>query len=102
MNQHDTKVKLTDHTHDHKTGKCPKYLDSLSDYVDGELSAELCRELEAHMEECENCRVVVNTLSKTIALYHQLPEPEVPDGVKERLYKVLNLDDFLPGTDTAE
>jgi hypothetical protein len=48
------------------------------------------------MEECENCRVVVNTFSKTITLYHQLPAPELPTAVKERLYKVLKLDDFKP------
>lgn len=86
------------HRHDHQpeAGKCRRYLEYLSDYVDGELSAELCRELEAHMEECENCRVVVNTFTKTITLYHQLPAPELPTAVKERLYKVLKLDDFKP------
>jgi len=58
----------------------------------------LCRELEAHIAECENCRVVVNTLSKTVVLYHQLPVPEMPNAVKERLYKVLNLDDLQRST----
>jgi anti-sigma factor RsiW len=80
--------------HSHEPGKCRQYLDSLSDYVDGDLGDELCREIEAHMAECENCRVVVNTLAKTVTLYHQLPAPEMPDVVKERLYKVLNLENF--------
>jgi hypothetical protein len=52
--------------------------------------------LSGKCRHCENCRVVVNTLTKTIMLYHQLPAPEMPDAVKERLYKVLDLDDFLP------
>jgi anti-sigma factor RsiW len=82
----------TGHAHDPE--KCRKYLDSLSEYVDGELGEALCRELEAHMAECENCRVVVNTLSKTVILYRQLPAPEMPNAVKERLFKVLNLDDL--------
>jgi anti-sigma factor RsiW len=80
--------------HIHDSEKCRQYLDSLSDYVDGELGEALCREIEAHMAECENCRVVVNTLAKTVMLYHQLPAPEMPNTVKERLYKVLNLDDL--------
>lgn len=80
--------------HSHETGECRQYLGSLSDYVDGTLGDELCREIEAHMTECENCRVVVNTLSKTVMLYHQLPTPEIPTVVKERLYKVLHLEDF--------
>jgi anti-sigma factor RsiW len=81
-------------SHDHDPEKCRQYLASLSDYVDGVLGEELCREIEAHMAECENCRVVVNTLSKTILLYRQLPAPEMPNAVKERLFKVLNLEDF--------
>ncbi len=82
----------TGHVHDPE--KCRQYLDSLSDYVDGELGEALCREIETHMAECENCRVVVNTLAKTVMLYHQLPAPEMPNTVKERLYKVLKLDDL--------
>ncbi|MCD4686101.1 MAG: zf-HC2 domain-containing protein [Anaerolineae bacterium] len=77
----------------HKQRNCRDYLGDLSEYVDGVLSDELCREIEAHMAECENCRVVVNTLTKTVTLYHQLPEPEMPHAVRERLFKVLNLDE---------
>ncbi len=79
-----------DHGHEHHN--CRDYLGDLSEYVDGALSDDLCQEIESHMAECENCRVVVNTLEKTVTLYHQLPEPEMPDAVRERLFKVLNLD----------
>ncbi|MBN1562773.1 MAG: zf-HC2 domain-containing protein [Anaerolineae bacterium] len=94
-------VEPHEHKHDHKSGGCYP-LEYISDYVDGELADELCRELEAHMEHCENCRVVVNTMTKTIMLYHQLPAPEMPDAVKERLYKVLNLADLHPKENGAE
>ncbi|MFO7579073.1 MAG: zf-HC2 domain-containing protein, partial [Nitrosomonas halophila] len=82
---HPTHATNSDHTHDHSDHDhhdCKQYLGNLSDYVDGELSEDLCREIEAHMSECENCRVVVNTLSKTISLYHQLPSPELPNTVR--------------------
>lgn len=82
------------HQHDEET--CRRYLSSLSDYVDGTLGEELCRELETHMATCQNCRIVINTLAKTIALYQQIPEPDMPDAVKERLYKVLHLEPYLP------
>ncbi len=88
--------------HGHDASDCQRYLGNLSDYIDGTLSEELCREIEAHMADCENCRVVVNTLSKTITLYRRLPEPEMPNAVRNRLYKVLNLDDFLPHNDAVE
>ncbi|MBI5961052.1 MAG: zf-HC2 domain-containing protein [Chloroflexi bacterium] len=80
--------------HHHDSESCRRYLGSLSDYADGALTDELCAEIEAHMEGCENCRVVVNTLTKTILLYRQSPAPDMPDAVKERLYKVLHLEKF--------
>jgi anti-sigma factor RsiW len=81
------------HTHNRET--CRRYLESLGDYVDGTLSADLCDELEAHMAICENCRVVVNTLAKTISLYRQMPSPELPSAVKERLFAVLDLKPYI-------
>jgi anti-sigma factor RsiW len=86
------------HHHGAAQGDCRRYLSSLSDYVDGVLSEELCRELEAHVASCENCRIVVNTLSKTVSLYRRLPSPDMPSEVKERLYKVLDISSFYsPG-----
>ena len=81
------------HTHNRET--CRHYLESLGDYVDGTLSADLCDELEAHMAICENCRVVVNTLAKTISLYRQMPSPELLSAVKERLFAVLDLKPYI-------
>jgi anti-sigma factor RsiW len=77
-------------------GKCEALLGSLSDYVDGSLREELCREIEEHMAGCENCRVVVDTLKKTVFLYHSTSKVgTVPADVRERLYRVLDLDDLL-------
>lgn len=84
---------MTEHQHQHD--ECRRLLASLSDYVDGVLDARLCQEIEAHMAECENCRVVVNTLAKTVDLYRSTPAPELPIDVRTRLYASLNLDDFL-------
>ncbi len=76
---------------------CQSLLGFLSDYVDGELSEELCREIESHASECENCRVVLDTLRKTISLYHVSSEetPELSGETREKLFKTLNLEDYL-------
>lgn len=75
---------------------CHYLLSSLSDYVDGEVGQELCQEIERHLADCENCRVVVDTLRKTIYLYHATATPpEVPDDVRDRLYLRLNLEEYL-------
>jgi len=80
----------------HRHEECRKLLNSLSDYVDGDLQQELCDEIELHMKDCENCRIVIDTLSKTISLYQTSPESTVvPDEVRQRLFHRLDLDEFL-------
>lgn len=75
---------------------CHDLLDSLSDYVDGSLGDELCAEIERHLESCEDCQVVVDTLRKTIYLYHATSSPpSVPEDVRNRLFQRLDLDEFL-------
>ena len=87
------------HTHSHKHGRdCRYLLESLSEYVDGELEEALCTEIERHLDGCEDCRIVVDTLEKTVYLYHQTAEtqpPSMPEDVRQRLFVRLNLEDFL-------
>ena len=77
--------------------KCDSLLASLSDYVDGTLSDKLCREIEQHLAECQDCHIVVDTLRKTITLVHDCADDsdELPDQVRKRLFKTLNLEDYL-------
>ena len=35
---------------------CKKYFERISEYLDGELDDEICREIEAHLKECTECR----------------------------------------------
>jgi anti-sigma factor (TIGR02949 family) len=84
-------------THEHE---CNHFLPGISDYLDGELSPELCSELEQHMSECERCRIVVDTTRKTIEIFQTTTDSQkAPSDVKERLYKRLNLEDYLVHSD---
>ncbi len=75
----------------HEHGQCRALLGVLSEYVDGEVDDSLCAEIERHLAECGNCRIMVDTLRKTIVLYRAYGHEEVPADAKERLYAVLNL-----------
>jgi anti-sigma factor (TIGR02949 family) len=80
----------------HRHEDCRQLLNSLSDYIDGDLQQELCDEIELHMKDCDNCRIVVDTLNKTVSLYQSSSEPAiVPDDVRQRLFHRLDLDEFL-------
>ena len=80
------------HVHDNLT-RCQELLGQLNDYVDGDLSTELCRDLEQHLASCPDCQVVFDTLAKTIKLYHLLDETpvELPADVEARLMRRLQL-----------
>src|SRR6476646_2085071 len=41
--------------------------DQLSDYLDGELSAEESAAVEAHLRECAACNAVLNDLKRIVA-----------------------------------
>lgn len=80
-----------DHRHE-----CREMIQALSDYVDGNATQELCDRIEAHLAECPDCTVMVNTLRKTILLYRKAePEGDIPAPVRLRLYRALHLDDLL-------
>jgi anti-sigma factor (TIGR02949 family) len=83
---------MSEHQH---TPQCKRLLGHLSEYIDGDLQAELCAEMEEHLKGCDNCRVVVNTTLKTVELYHKTAEPpEIPGDVRERLFLKLHLQDY--------
>jgi predicted anti-sigma-YlaC factor YlaD len=85
---------MSEHVH---TPQCKQLLGNLSEYIDGDLQAELCAEIEEHLKDCDNCRVVVNTLRKTIEIYEQTAGSlaELPNPVRERLFAKLELKDYL-------
>ncbi|MBI3447553.1 MAG: zf-HC2 domain-containing protein [Acidobacteria bacterium] len=55
----------------------------LSDYVDGELAAELRRAIDEHGGQCPPCRAFVNTLKATVEAVRRLPrEPLEPKTIR--------------------
>ena len=75
---------------------CKQLVATISEYVDGTLDDALCIELEQHLMDCEDCQIVVDTLRRTIELYHSTsPAVNIPDEVRKRLYACLNLEEYL-------
>jgi len=68
---------------------CKEMLGTLSDYIDGELDPALCAEIERHMVECGDCRIMLDTLRQTVILYRTHGHQPVPEDVKARLYALL-------------
>lgn len=84
----------------HNKGQvCAELQAQLPDYLDGEAKEAICRAIEEHLASCEDCRVVVDTMKKTIALYRAAPRAQVPAEIHHRLVRVLHLDDLPPHPD---
>ena len=83
--------------HQHNSLVCQDLLANISEYIDGSLREDLCVMLEEHIHSCENCAIVVDTMKKTIELYHEMSEEEqdLPEDVRRRLFVRLALDDFI-------
>jgi len=65
---------------------CREVLENLSDYIDGEGSAELRKAIESHLTRCGRCRVVFDTTGKMLKIVTDCEPFEVPLGVSARLY----------------
>jgi len=75
--------------HHHHSEACAALLDQLHDYIDGELEAALCAEIEEHLAGCDDCRVLVDTTQKTITLYRRQTPVNLPEGAMARLQQAL-------------
>lgn len=65
--------------------KCGSMLDRLSEYLDGELSPELTREIETHMADCDCCSSFIRSLKASMDAVHQLERTDVPDDIRARV-----------------
>lgn len=78
---------------------CNDLLKSIGDFLDGDLTPELSAQLEEHIHGCENCRIVVDTVRKTISLYHEEAAHEsMPAELKVHLFRELDLQEYLSGS----
>ena len=68
---------------------CRELFERLSEYVDGELSQEICQEIQRHMEGCEPCVAFAKTLRKTAEMCRRLPSRPIPPEVAADLRAVL-------------
>jgi len=68
---------------------CSDYINNLNDYLDGEISPELCKEIEEHIGQCNNCRVMVDTLKQTVSLCREGKREPFPKALEDKLTNLL-------------
>jgi len=68
---------------------CRELFARLSEYVDGELSQEICQDIQRHLAACDPCAAVANTLRATAELCRRLPAPSLPSELADELRVLL-------------
>jgi anti-sigma factor RsiW len=68
---------------------CDELLRQLNEYVDGNLEPGACDDFRAHLSECGPCQVVVDNIRKTIRIFKNGREVELPENCRLKLHTVL-------------
>jgi anti-sigma factor (TIGR02949 family) len=69
---------------------CRELFERLSEYLDGELSPEICAQIRRHMDGCDPCINFAKTLRKTADLCRHLPTHKVPPDLAANLRAFLD------------
>jgi len=77
------------HSHPHKHGAkdpaCLEIFARLSEYLDGDLSAGDCAEVEAHIADCPPCVEFLKGLRNSVEASHRFRTPAAPGPVDEQM-----------------
>ncbi len=81
---------------------CRELFARLSEYVDDELSEELCTEIQRHLADCAPCVNFAHTLRTTAELCRRLPSRPIPPEVAAELHAILSREYPCGGPADAE
>lgn len=69
---------------------CPDVLTLWSRHREGEITADLCAQMEAHLASCPRCAAACESLKRTLAVCQSAPTPRVPAEVQQALRAALD------------
>jgi len=68
---------------------CKQFLQELNNYLDPNVDAAIKANLEAHVNKCPNCFVIVDTTLKTLQVYKGMEAKTIPEDVEARLWMAI-------------
>jgi anti-sigma factor RsiW len=68
---------------------CPTARSMVSDYIDGELTADLARSLEQHLQTCPHCPPLYASLVETLAELKALDDVAGVDNLVRRVVEAI-------------
>lgn len=68
---------------------CQQVTDAIIDYVNADMDPVLTRTFEAHLHGCPDCTAFLNTYRGTTRALRTLRYEDVPDEMRQRVYRFL-------------
>lgn len=68
---------------------CYKVRGELSNYLEGDLTLELRRQIENHLASCSHCTAVYDGMRNVVTLLGDERVVELPEGFSRRLYQFI-------------
>lgn len=72
-------------THRHSKAGCLKILRNLSEYLDDELSRDVCKEIRTHLGACPRCEIFLDSLRQTVSLCRHVESKPLSPVLKQRI-----------------
>ena len=69
---------------------CKGVIREISDYIDGELEPPMKQELERHLEDCGDCKMVVDQTRLTVEIFCDSKPVELPTDIRAQLHDALH------------
>lgn len=69
---------------------CKTIIAQLSDYLDGNASAEMREKIERHLRHCRRCNAVYDSSRKMLVIMGDEKVFEIPDGYGTRLHRFVD------------
>jgi anti-sigma factor RsiW len=87
----------SDDASDSQFQECDELLGVLSEYLEGELTEELRREVILHAQTCIHCAQLLNTLRRLVAYCQTEPTCEMPTQVRRELWLAIRHELYTEG-----
>ncbi|HUL44849.1 MAG TPA: zf-HC2 domain-containing protein [Bacteroidota bacterium] len=71
--------------------RCRKAFRFICNNLDEDIDSPQCREVRNHLDGCENCKIYLDNLKETIALYRKYPTPTLSRDAHTKLLKILKI-----------
>jgi predicted anti-sigma-YlaC factor YlaD len=68
---------------------CKNIVKELSNYLEEALEPSLKSSIEKHLNDCDDCRIVVDTTKKTIQIFCNSEPAPLPEDTRQRLRDAL-------------